>query len=277
MTITENEIHNNIAAVGSNCIGNGAGLNFFASSGIISENYVHDNNQNHSSTGSGLYESWSDLSISGNRFINNLGADVIYLQNFNGSLISNVIINPEAFEGIVLNQNTSGRFTVLVNNIIAQNTYANILMNGGATTSVTANLYYNTLDDAPYGISLMSNTYLSLTNSIVSHHSTTGIKKDPGGTNMAVYIADTLFHGNTSDGDWDANLRPLSGDPLYVDGASGDYHIQANSAARDTATSAGYAYDFENDARPMGSGVTPYDVGADEFWWKLFMPLLIKP
>ncbi|MGB8252804.1 MAG: hypothetical protein WCF08_06285 [Anaerolineaceae bacterium] len=281
ITITENEIYRNEAAIGPDCIGRGVGLTVVDGSGVISRNYIHDNNQNHSSSGSGLFSnsSFSDsfeLSINENRFINNQGADVVYLQFFNGSLASNTIINPESLYGVSLNSNYSGEMSVLVNNVIAQNTNTNILMNGGATTSVTANLYYNTLDDAPYGISLMSNTYLSLTNSIVSHHSTAGIKKDPGGTNMAVYIADTLFHGNTSDGDWNSNLRPISGDPLYADTLSGDYHIQAISAARDTATNAGYAYDFENDPRPMGSGATPYDVGADEFWWKIMLPMIIK-
>jgi hypothetical protein len=70
---------------------------------------------------------------------------------------------------------------------------------------------------------------------------------------------------------------PLTGDPFFVNAPAGDYRIQADSAARDRVNSLGYAYDFEGDLRPMGAGGTPYDVGADEFWWKVFLPLTIKP
>ena len=50
---------------------------------------------------------------------------------------------------------------------------------------------------------------------------------------------------------------------LFVDRATGNYHLASTSAAIDRGTSAGAPpTDFEGNARPSGSG---YDIGADEF------------
>ncbi len=49
---------------------------------------------------------------------------------------------------------------------------------------------------------------------------------------------------------------------LFVNPASGDYHLSSTSPAIDAGTSAGApAFDFEGTARPAGSGI---DIGADE-------------
>lgn len=53
------------------------------------------------------------------------------------------------------------------------------------------------------------------------------------------------------------------GDPLFVNAAGADYHLQADSPAIDTASSVGAPVDdFDNNARPYGAG---YDLGAHEY------------
>lgn len=49
-------------------------------------------------------------------------------------------------------------------------------------------------------------------------------------------------------------------DPRFVDAATSDYHLSANSPARD-AIDAGPSFDFEGDPRPRGAR---FDLGADE-------------
>jgi hypothetical protein len=275
LTITGNEIHSN-NAVSTMYSGLGDGLYIDGGNGSISKNFFHDNNPNLYDYGNALFAKYSDITISGNRFINNHGVRVLYLLDFSGNLISNIIDNPGVSYGVYLEINNGGRFSQLVNNIIAHHASTNIYISGYSGLATTANLYHNTLDGAPYGIYLYQYTTIIVTHCIISHHPAIGIYK--AGTYNTVTVNYTLFHGNGLDGDWDTLIHPIpSGDPYYVDAAGGDYHIQSNSAARDQATSTGYTYDFESDVRPMGAGSTPYDVGADEFWWKLYLPVILKP
>jgi uncharacterized repeat protein (TIGR01451 family) len=54
----------------------------------------------------------------------------------------------------------------------------------------------------------------------------------------------------------------LTGDPAFVDPDGGDYHIGANSPARDVGVDSGVRVDMDGQWRPMGLG---YDLGADEY------------
>ncbi len=276
LTITQNDISENSAA-SSDFGGWGVGLTILDSHGVVSGNTFRANNLNLSSFGSGLYTWHSDLSIDDNLFINNLGGQALYLADFNGSLTSNTIINPEIGYGIFFGINGGGRSSLLVNNIIAHHDTANIAIAGGDGVISTVNGYHNTLDDAPYGLYLLNYASVIFANSILSNH-TTGIYENPTGSDIFVNLSYTLFFGNISDGTWDLLVHPIpSGDPFFMNANANDYRIQANSAARDKAETTGYTYDFEGDPRPMGSGGTPYDVGADEFWWKITLPITVRP
>jgi len=63
------------------------------------------------------------------------------------------------------------------------------------------------------------------------------------------------------------------GAAALVDPAKGDYHILANSAARDTGVSTFVTTDFDGDPRPLGAA---NDIGADEtrFNYGSFLPLV---
>ncbi len=273
MTISGNEISEN-NATSSSLPGLGAGLAIINSDGIIGNNYIHDNNSNLRANGSGLYTD-SYTIISENRIINNPGGIALSIYNNHSSLISNIIDNPLSSYGVNILLNSGGYPHFMLNNVIAHHTFANVQISNGSME-----FYQNTLDGGYYGIYLNTDATVNIKNSIISHHSGAGIYKASGGGTSNVANADyTLFHGNTADS-LDTNTNPISGDPLYVDAAGGDYHIQSSSAARDKAPIILYQYnfDFENDPRPAGLGDYAYDVGADEFvWLKFFLPLIIRP
>jgi hypothetical protein len=80
-----------------------------------------------------------------------------------------------------------------------------------------------------------------------------------------------LLEGVTAE--WDYNLyfnaggsgggaNDVTGDPMFVDAAGDDYHLQAGSPAIDAGTDVGVALDLEGNARPALSG---YDIGPYEF------------
>ncbi len=276
LMINNNELYSNDAAA-SGYMGYGGGMALAESHGLISGNSVHDNAPDQSSLGAALFAAYSDLTVSDNLFINNLGGEILYLVDFSGSLDANIIINPLGGYGLFITMNSPGRFSVLTNNIIAQHQVANLATNGISDSPVTVNLYQDTLDDSEYGLTLSGYSYVTLSNSIISNQIASEIHLS--GSNNTVYVNYTLFYGNAHDGTWPGTVNhPVSpGDPLYVDAAAGNYHIQSTSAARDVAFSAAYSTDFEGDPRPMGIGTTPYDVGADEFWWKMDIPIIQKP
>ncbi len=174
-------------------------------------------------------------------------------------------------------RNTTDHYSTVANNIFAQHTSADIGINGSADDPVLTRFYHNTVDGAPYGIYVDQYSEVQILNSIISHHGT-GISEGVGTDNL-ITVDDTLFHGNiTADTEGDYGGPYSSGDPYYVDAGGGDYHIRANSAACDIGMDVGYSYDFENDPRPMPDvpGGNPYDAGADEFWWKIMLPVIQK-
>jgi predicted outer membrane repeat protein len=71
----------------------------------------------------------------------------------------------------------------------------------------------------------------------------------------------------------------LVADPLFVNAAAGNYHIQVFSPAVDHCASGSYD-DIDNQQRPYYSragSLTPYDAGADEVYTSiLFMPYISK-
>lgn len=78
-------------------------------------------------------------------------------------------------------------------------------------------------------------------------------------------FAYNLLWNNTPD-DYNSDLTPtgpiLTEDPLLLDPAAGDFHIDGSSPAVDQGTTiAGLTTDFEYEVRPQGGG---FDIGADE-------------
>lgn len=63
------------------------------------------------------------------------------------------------------------------------------------------------------------------------------------------------------------------GDPDFVNAAARDYHIGPSSAAIDAGVDAGVALDLDGQPRPGGGG---YDLGADEFYYQIYLPLVFR-
>jgi parallel beta-helix repeat protein len=58
-------------------------------------------------------------------------------------------------------------------------------------------------------------------------------------------------------------VRPVVGNPRFVDPSLGNFHLKPNSPAIDKGSPIGApSYDYEGDPRPAGSG---YDIGIDEY------------
>jgi hypothetical protein len=154
---------------------------------------------------------------------------------------------------------------------------ANVLFSGSSGFPVTAIMNFNTLDGGEFGIYLLNYTTLTLTTSIISHNTMVGVNVN--GTNNYISAAFVLFENHDSDVMLNENLAPFYGDPLFVDAANRDYHLQAGSPARDKAPDFETFIDFEGDPRPMswGSVILPFDIGADEYGWRSLIPMLIRP
>jgi hypothetical protein len=110
---------------------------------------------------------------------------------------------------------------------------------------------------------------LVLTNNLIYGH-TYGVIVVP---TSSVQLYNTLFCANDSDTSGAGeitNTNPITGqDPLLDAG----YHLQAGSPAINAGVDAGVVADIDGDVRPTGNAP---DVGADEAWIWLFLPLVVK-
>jgi len=151
------------------------------------------------------------------------------------------------------------------------------IMNHESVDARLAELADNTLFPTPYsllptpyfalsavpkesqGIMTVYNVTLNAVNTIISGHTRGIFELFPGeGTLKADY---TLWYGNTVDTDPTVTrTNDRFGNPDFVNPAAGDYHIGANSAARDAGPEVGVATDIDGDIRDD----LP-DIGADEY------------
>ena len=61
----------------------------------------------------------------------------------------------------------------------------------------------------------------------------------------------------------------IQADPLL----DGQYHLTESSPAREAGTAVPLSIDIDGDPRPNGA----YDIGADEYFPKIFLPLVSGP
>jgi len=161
-------------------------------------------------------------------------------------------------------------FTSLSNNILARNradTGGGIRVWSDWHLSVIT-MTHNTMVDNGTGVSVGHHVTATLVNDMFVSHTLAITSTDPVGV---VLIDHALFWANDDDG-----LRgsaPVNGAPDFVAPAKDDYHIGPGSAAIDAGVRTDVTTDIDGDPRPGGAG---YDIGADEFYRKLCLPLVVK-
>jgi len=285
--VSGNLILSNTASTGHQ--GRGGGLCLASSDATISGNTVQGNKASISNVGwgGGLYLSISDATLSGNTISGNTAAlgsgGGLWLYDSKATLDGNsVISNTASDSGGGLYVTSCAPFT-LTNNIIAQNESNNL--GGGISvwdsggTLINNTIAQNNLGSGKEGVYAFGTTTLTLTNNIVVSH-TYGIAALGNATVAADY---TLFYDNTIGDTYGTgtitSTNETTGDPLFVDPAGWDYHIQIASPAVNKGTFSGApSTDFEGDPRPYDCFV---DIGADEnmasgYCKRVYLPVIMK-
>jgi hypothetical protein len=164
----------------------------------------------------------------------------------------------------------------LVNALFARNTAAE----GGASLYLhgtgTDQLKHVTIaSSVPVTTSAISTTkeIVQLQNVILSHHAV-GLSIGSG----FVVVDNALFYANGQPivGTIATENNRVSGDPLFVNPAADDYHLQLGSPAVDAGMDAGISFDFDGDPRPS---LQVFDIGYDEVEplpWRRLLPLVLR-
>jgi hypothetical protein len=175
----------------------------------------------------------------------------------------------------------------LVNNVIVDNRTvplpgpvivggSGLRVNGASVRMLHNTIAHNTgVDGSGIYIASYDPSTVTLFNTILASH-TVGINVTAGNT---VTLEATLWGGGAwaNETEWAGEGAIFTGtvniwgDPAFVDPDAGDYHIGPHSAAIDRGVYAGVDDDFDGEPRPMGQG---YDIGADEAWWRWYMPMM---
>jgi hypothetical protein len=217
----------------------------------------------------GLHVYESDASLIGNTFSRNTvetGGGLTLVRN--DSMLSGNIVSAntasEGAGGVWL----MGGAPTFVNNVIADN-YAGwgsaLVIEYGAPRFLHTTIARNT--GSGYAVLVVDGSTVALTNTILVSH-TSGIDVSEGNT---ATLEATLWHANGTD--YSGNVihtNDYTGDPAF----SGDgYHLTSGSAAIDKGVDAGVTTDIDGQTRPAGMG---YDLGADEVWYNIYLPLVLR-
>jgi hypothetical protein len=238
-----------------NLASGGGGMDLFGSSDtLVANNLVSGNT---AGSGAGIGVGMFDGTLEGNRIVSNVASgDGGGLVVFGGGTWANNVIadNQAGGRGSALFMK-QGQLE-LRHTTIARNT------NTGADDSA---LYLT--DESPVG----GQSEATLINTILVDHST-GIRVTAGNTATvdAVLWYNTPTTVDAQPGASVSLQNEYTGDPAFaVDG----YHLTAGSAALDKGIDVGVNVDIDADPRPMLAG---YDLGADEFVYKIYLPLTLR-
>jgi len=275
VTLIYNQIISNTAESGGGIYGKGTGGGQPGENCWIIENSIISNTAQYGGGMSLSCNSW----VYGNDIHHNQNGGIEFFLGYH-QLHNNLIHNNTASRGgsglgFQLSQAT------LVNNLIADNVN---LEKGAAIENFVAslNLIHNTIarntsgDGDDIGINNKSDLEyfeetptLTLTNTIIVSQAI-GIDADDLGS---VMIDSILWHNvpitvSQSPTAVVSVKNEYSGDPLF---AADGYHLTAGSAALDKGLDAGVTVDIDGEPRPAGAG---FDLGADELWPKVYLPMI---
>ena len=230
-----------------NGVGNGIG-GYYSAMEIIRAKLILDSN-----------------TITNNKGVNgetvSVGSSELFM---NGNIISKN--NGNRISGLYLN--SVSPFT-LTNNMIVDNFSSSADTIAGTTITLAnsnGQILHNTIANKrnEYGVKLLGNSTVTLTNNILVGN-TVGISVEAGSTstlNNTLWGAGDWSNSSNWDGAGAVNHNDdVNGSPAFINAVTGNYHIYAHSAAKDTGIASGILSDIDGDVRPLEGG---YDIGADE-------------
>ena len=222
-----------------------------ASVGVTQASPLPDLSWNVLGAGGGLYAYNDTLTVTGTQFINNTATD-------GGGLYLNVSSNPVRVVNVLFARNSA-------------RTHGSALYLG--STGVVR-ILHTTIASPTLGSGVaiyVGAGTVGITNTIVASY-TAGIQQ-MGGTVYEDY--NLFFFGDTPDKADTASggAHDVSGDPLFVNPAGDNYHLTTGSPAIDMGANVGVTTDLDGIARLQGKG---YDVGAYEYRFKIYLPLVMR-
>ena len=248
--------------------GNEGGGGLFIGAGgtvTLTHNYLISNTSNQD--GGGLFcrgEGTAVLYLTENTFRGNQAKygsgmriyGVSLFQAANTTIVGNIA---EERYGLLFKQTTAW----LTNTLIANNQAATLpsiaIRDNSAVTLCHTTVVSNSSAGDEIGIYVSENSNVDLTNTIITSQ-TVGIANTGSGAVKAHGIL--WFDVVTSTSGTVTVTQEYTGNPLFVDPASADYHLRSGSAAIDRGLDAGVTTDIDGDPRPSGSAP---DLGVDEY------------
>jgi parallel beta-helix repeat protein len=215
---------------------------------VIRGNYAQHN------CGGLCFQGSRDISLEGNIVLSNTAGGLgggLYLYNSAVTLTNDVIADNEADIGSGLCANRSS--ARLLHTTIARNVSDGLSASNGVFAT----------DDGSHS------STVALTNTIVVSHMV-GITVTTGST---VTVDGVLWFGNGVNYGGPGTItvtHEYSGNPAF---AADGYHLRGASAAIDKGAYAEVDEDVDGDLRPQGGG---YDLGADEFVRRVYLPAMVK-
>jgi len=221
----------------------------------------------------------NSVSINGTRFISNTAAQQGGgLLQWNGNYT--VTLTGVRFErntahqeggGLWIHGNATVRNVVIIDNV-ANVRGSGVLLTGSPSTFQHVTIARNTGGEGN-GILVVNNgtTYSNVTlTNVILVDQTVGITTTAGNTTT---LNGVLWHTNGTNygGAGSTTVQnATTGDPAF---AADGYHLTGRSAAIDNGVNSGITTDIDGDPRPMGAG---YDLGADEYRFTVYLPLVIR-
>jgi uncharacterized repeat protein (TIGR01451 family) len=267
VTLTTNTISSNEAMYGG-------GLYLIAGEAALIHNTISDNraisDTSRPGVGGGIWLNRGSPVFSHNTIVSNHATHTgggIYMIGTSPTLSSNHIVNNTTADdggGIFMDDNSS---PTLVNNVIAGNSADS---NGGGMYIdffSTPSIINNTVvaNDAE-GIFMFNTPSPIIVNNIIVTHAY-GIRGTP--LTITLDYNDVWACGISCYSGVDPGPHDMSVDPGFVNPGSGDCHLRGDSPVIDMGTGDGApATDFDDEPRPLDGdldGVAIADIGADEF------------
>jgi parallel beta-helix repeat protein len=228
----------------------GGGLSIVDTVFTATRNFIHDNAATSEGGGVSVYYGPATLSdnVIANNHVNQNGGGLFIYQT-NPFLVNNVVSD---------NQAGSGGSGIFVQDGQPQMWHTTLARNGGADGS---GLYVTEIGQFP--------SHVTLTNTILVSQSV-GVTVTTGPTN-SVTLNGVLWFGNGAQSGGlgaIAVTSAITGDPRF---AADGYHLTLASPAIDAGIPSGIAFDIDGEARHG-----PPDLGADEFGWRIALPVVLR-